>query len=330
MPADMAGQIGNGLLSFPVTHFDQAGRFLEDAYRQHVSWLLEHQPAGLFAAGGTGEFFSLAPAEVERVVKAAVAVTGERVPVIAGVGYGYGLALDMAQAAERAGADGILLLPPYLLVSEQAGLAAHIEAVCRSTSLGVIVYNRDNAILSDEALAGLCDRCPNLVGFKDGVGDIELMVRIHARLGDRLVYVGGLPTAETFALPYLQMGVTTYSSAIFNFLPDFAQAFYTAVRRRDDAHVYEALRRFVLPYTAIRNRKKGFAVSIVKAGMTVIGRSAGPVRPPLVELDAGSMADLAELVANVDFFRSWAAAGPSEQAKSPTVMAGATRIREHG
>jgi 5-dehydro-4-deoxyglucarate dehydratase len=65
----------------------------------------------------------------------------------------------------------------------------------------------------------------NLVGFKDGYGDIELMTRIYARLGERLTYIGGLPTAETFALPYLEMGVTTYSSAIFNFLPNFAQDF---------------------------------------------------------------------------------------------------------
>ena len=64
------------------------------------------------------------------------------------------------------------------------------------------------------------------VGYKDGVGDIELMARIYARMGDRLTYIGGLPTAETFALPYLTMGVTTYSSPIFNFMPEWALAFY--------------------------------------------------------------------------------------------------------
>ena len=140
-------------------------------------------------------------------------------------------------AAEAAGADGILLLPPYLMVAEQEGLAAHVEAVCKATKLGVIVYNRDNAILNEDTLAQLCDRNPNLVGFKDGVGDIELMMRVYARMGDRLTYVGGLPTAETFALPYLEMGVTTYSSAIFNFVPELALDFYKAVRRarpRDD------------------------------------------------------------------------------------------------
>ena len=127
----------------------------------------------------------------------------------------------------------MLLFPPYLVNAEPAGLIAHAKAVCDSTRLGVIFYNRDNAILDESALEKLCESCPNLVGFKDGVGDLELMTRIHACLGDRLVYIGGLPTAETFALPYLEIGVTTYSSAIFNFLPKFAQDFYAAVRRRD-------------------------------------------------------------------------------------------------
>src|SRR5262249_47281163 len=158
----------------------------------------------------------------------------------------------------------------------------HIETVCKSTTLGVIVYNRDNAIVDDRTLEQLCERCPNLIGFKDGYGDIELMTRIYARLGDRLTYVGGLPTAETFALPYLEMVVPPSSSPFFNSLPNFPQQFYPAVRRRDRERVYTDLRDFVLPYIAIRNRRRGYAVSIVKAGMKAIGQPAGPVRSPLV------------------------------------------------
>ena len=90
---------------------------------------------------------------------------------------------------------------------------------------------------------------------------------------------------------------STYSSAIFNFLPVFAQDFYAAVRRRDHAEVYKGLRDFVLPYIDIRNRHKGYAVSIVKAGMRAIGRPAGPVRTPLTDLDAGEMAALSALIA---------------------------------
>ena len=296
MPAELAAQIGGGLLSFPVTHFGTDFAFQPDAYRAHCAWLLEHSVAGLFAAGGTGEFFSLAPAEVAQVVAAAVEETAGRVPVIAGCGYGTALAVELAREAERAGADGLLLLPPYLITPGQAGLAAHVEAVCRATSLGVIVYNRDNAVLDEVTLAELCDRNPNLVGFKDGVGDIELMTRIYLRLGDRLTYIGGLPTAETFALPYLEMGVTTYSSAIFNFLPKWALGFYDAVRSRDAAAVSAGLRDFVLPYIALRRRNAGYAVSIVKAGMTAIGRPAGPVRPPLTDLDANELAALEALI----------------------------------
>jgi 5-dehydro-4-deoxyglucarate dehydratase len=295
-PTEMARQIGGGLLSFPVTPFDAQHQFAEAPYREHCAWMLQHELAGLFAAGGTGEFFSLTPPEVARVVKVAVEETAGKIPVVAGCGYGTAIAVDLAKAAHAAGADGLLLLPPYLMNSTQEGLAAHVEAVCKATPLGVIVYNRDNAILTEDTLETLCDRNPNLVGFKDGVGDIELMMRVYARMGDRLTYVGGLPTAETFALPYLEMGVTTYSSAIFNFMPEWALGFYKAVRAQDRTAVMAGLRDFVLPYIALRNRGRGYAVSIVKAGMKVVGRDAGPVRTPLTDLTPTEMAELEVLI----------------------------------
>jgi 5-dehydro-4-deoxyglucarate dehydratase len=236
---------------------------------------------------------------VATVVSAAVKETAGQTPVIAGCGYGTAIAVELAKAAEQAGADGLLLLPPYLMVPSQEGLMAHVEAVCKATSVGVIVYNRDNAILTEDSLAKLCDRNPNLVGFKDGVGDIELMMRVYSKMGDRLTYVGGLPTAETFALPYLEMGVTTYSSAIYNFMPEWALAFYDAVRAKDHAKVMKGLTEFVLPYIAIRNENKGYAVSIVKAGMTAIGRSAGPVRAPLTELTSHQLGKLKNLIETV-------------------------------
>jgi len=295
-PIEMANGIAQGLLSFPVTHFSDAHEFQPGPYREHIGWLLAHRPAGLFAAGGTGEFYSLTLHEFSQVISAAVEEAAGRVPVVAGCGYGTAMARQFAGAADKAGADGILLFPPSVNHVEQKGLARHIESVCAATRLGVIVYNRDHALVDDVTLACLCERCPNLVGFKDGVGDIERMTRIYTRMGDRLTYIGGLPTAETFALPYLELGVTTYSSAIFNFLPDFANAFYASVRARDRQAVLDRLRNFILPYIQIRNRRKGYAVSIVKAGMRAVGRSAGPVRSPLVDLENCEMQELAQLV----------------------------------
>lgn len=298
-PTEIAAQLGSGLLSFPVTHLRADGSFDESAYREHIAWLGQHEAAGLFAAGGTGEFFSLTPAEVEQVVTAAVREAPAGLPVIAPVGYGTATAVEMARAAERAGAHGILLLPPYLTEAGQRGLVEHVHQVCAATDLGVIIYSRANAAYSAAAVAELADRCPNLIGFKDGIGNIEQMTRIYAGLGDRLMYVGGLPTAEMFALPYMALGVTTYSSAIFNFVPEFALDFYHAVRRGDAPFVLNHLEEFVIPYCDLRNREPGYAVSIIKAGMKVIGRPAGPVRSPLVDLDDAELAELAELVKKI-------------------------------
>ncbi|QUG99699.1 5-dehydro-4-deoxyglucarate dehydratase [Saccharopolyspora erythraea] len=295
-PHEVAQRLASGLLSFPATHFRDDLTFDEPAYREHIGWLGQFGATGLFAAGGTGEFFSLTPAEVESVVSAAVREVPDGLPVIAPAGYGTAMAVELARAAERAGAHGILLLPPYLTEADQEGLAAHVRAVCAATGLGVILYSRANAVYTETTVARLAEDCPNLVGFKDGVGDIERMTRLYAKLGDRLTYVGGLPTAETFALPYLELGVTTYSSAMFNFVPQFALDFYAAVRRRDHAEVHRRLNDFVLPYCDIRNRRAGYAVSIVKAGLKVVGRPAGPVRSPLVDLDEAEIAMLADIV----------------------------------
>ncbi|MEV0622726.1 5-dehydro-4-deoxyglucarate dehydratase [Nonomuraea sp. NPDC050404] len=295
-PQELATQLKSGLLSFPVTHFDQDLEFDEAAYREHLSWLSSYPVAGLFAAGGTGEGFSLTFAETDRVVRAAVAEVDGRVPVVAPATGGTANAVAQAKAAEAAGAAGLLLMPPYLTEAGQEGLVEHVSAVCRATSLGVIVYSRANAVLNDRSVAALAERNETFVGFKDGVGNIENMTRIYAAVGDRLAYIGGLPTAETFALPLLQLGMSTYSSAIFNFVPQYALDFYADVRAQDQAAVYRRIREFVVPYLDIRDRTKGYAVSIIKAGLTAVGRKGGPVRPPLTNLTDGELAELTALI----------------------------------
>jgi 5-dehydro-4-deoxyglucarate dehydratase len=299
-PHEVKDALARGLLSFPVTHATEHHELDLAGYREHIAWLGGFPAAGLFAAGGTGEFFSLTPAEVAQVLRAAVDEAPEDLPILGAAGYGTRLAIEMAQDAERAGADALLLLPPYLVRADQAGLMAHVRAVCAATSLGVIVYHRDNGLFTAESVARLADSCANLIGFKDGVGDLELVTTLSATLGDRLRYICGLPTAEVFALPYAEAGVTTYSSAIFNFAPRFALQFFDAVRSRDRDAVNTALQEFVLPYVEIRNRRAGYAVSIVKAGMTAIGRSAGPVRPPLSDLTPAELDQLTVLVKQLD------------------------------
>jgi 5-dehydro-4-deoxyglucarate dehydratase len=122
------------------------------------------------------------------------------------------------------------------------------------------------------------------------------MVNVRRKLGDRLSYLGGLPTAEVFADAYRAIGVPVYSSAVFNFIPRTAMDFYRAVAGGDTQTTARLLDEFFLPYLKIRNRGAGYAVSIVKAGARLVGRGAGKVRSPLTDLNADEDRELAALI----------------------------------
>lgn len=295
-PQELKSIVSQGLLSFPLTDFDAEGDFDAARYADRLEWLAPYGASALFAAGGTGEFFSLTADEYPAIIKTAVQTCRGKVPIIAGTGGPTRFAIQCAQEAERQGAHGILLLPHYLTEACQEGLIAHVEAVCKSVKFGVIVYNRNVCKLTPESLATLAERCPNLIGFKDGVGDIELMSSIYMKMGDRFSYLGGLPTAEVYAAAYKALGTPVYSSAVFNFIPKTAMDFYEAVRTDDMATQHRLLRDFFMPYLQIRNRAHGYAVSIVKAGATLVGHSAGPVRAPLTDLKPSELDQLKTLI----------------------------------
>ena len=295
-PQDLKTIVSDGLLSFPVTDFDQQGNFNPKGYAERLEWLAPYGATALFAAGGTGEFFSIDGHEYPEIIKTAVQTCKGKVPIIAGAGGSTRFAIECAQEAERQGAHGILLLPHYLMEAGQEGLIAHVEQVCKSVKFGVIVYNRNVTKLTPESLAILAERCPNLIGFKDGVGNIEIMSSIYMKMGDRFSYLGGLPTAEVYAAAYKALGTPVYSSAVFNFIPKTAMDFYHAVKSDDLKTQHHLLREFFMPYLKIRNRDPGYAVSIIKAGAKIVGHDAGPVRAPLTDLKPAEYEELAALI----------------------------------
>ncbi|WP_422666984.1 5-dehydro-4-deoxyglucarate dehydratase [Billgrantia saliphila] len=278
----MMRAVGDGLLSFPVTDFDSDGRFDADSYRRRLEWFASHDISAVFVAGGTGEFFNLSLDEYRDIVRVAVETVGGKLPVIASAGLSVESGRAFAKAADEAGADGILLMPPYLTECPQEGLVEYARRICDATPLSVIYYNRGNGVLGVDAVQQLAGACPNLIGLKDGKGDIQLLNKIVKTVGDRLVYVGGVPTAEIFAEAYLSIGVNTYSSAVFNFVPDMAVRFYKELRQGNREVVRQITNDFFIPFVDLRDRKAGYAVSLIKAGADLIGRSAGSVRAPLV------------------------------------------------
>jgi 5-dehydro-4-deoxyglucarate dehydratase len=300
-PAPLAERlrVPTGPLFFPVTAYGPDGSLDLDTFRAHVRRGIDAGAAAVFACCGTGEFHALTPEEFETCVAAAVEETAGRVPVVAGAGYGTALAVRYARLAHAAGADGLLAMPPYLVIAGQEGLLRHYREVAAATPLPVIVYQRDNAVLTPETVVGLA-RTDGIIGLKDGLGDLDLMQRIVSAVrtdapGDFL-YFNGLPTAEQTQLAYAAIGVTLYSSAVFCFAPEIALAFHRALATGDESTTHRLLDGFYRPFVELRAQGRGYAVSLVKAGVRLRGLDVGEVRPPLHEPGEDHVKQLAQLI----------------------------------
>ena len=286
----------DGLLSFPITDFNEKGELNIETYIDRLEWFVSHDVSSVFVAGGTGEFFSLSAAEYEQIVNISAKTVAERVPVISSVGRSIPEAIAFAKMAEKAGINALLLFPPYLTECPQDGVYEYAKTIMQNTVLPVIYYNRGNGVLSTEYIKKLADDCPNFIGLKDGTGNMQDLNDIIKTIGKRLSYIGGVPTAEIIAEAYLSIGVNTYSSAAFNFVPELANKFYKALRAGDAKTVEEIIQNFYIPFVRLRGKKNGYAVSLIKAGAKIIGKSAGNVRPPLTMPTDAEVEELKKII----------------------------------
>ncbi|MBK3633300.1 5-dehydro-4-deoxyglucarate dehydratase [Streptomyces sp. MBT97] len=280
-----------GVLSFPLTAFRDDGSLDPDGFRAHVAAQIATAPGAVFPACGTGEFFSLDEDEYRQVVTITVEEAAGRLPVVAGVGYGWAQAARFARIAQEAGADALLVLPHYLVAAPQDGLVAQLEQLAARTRLPLIAYQRGQVAFTAASL-GRIAALPSVIGLKDGHSDLDRLQRLTLAAPEGFLFFNGAATAEIQARAYAAVGVPAYSSAVHAFAPEIANAFFTALRDGDDKTVDRLLRDFYVPLVELRDRVPGYAVSLVKAAARLRGRSVGPVRAPLTD---PSPADLAEL-----------------------------------
>ena len=288
-----------GVMFFPVTALTETDEVDAALTAAHIRTGVEAGAAAVFAACGTGEFHALSTEEYGTVLRTAVAAVAGEVPVIGGAGGPLGHAVAVGRAARDAGADALLVLPPYLVGGTQAGLIAYVQRILDASSLPVILYHRGQAQFTVGTVRTLV-RDPRIIGIKDGVGDIALMQQFVLAAHDEgrpdLLFFNGLLTAEASQAAYRAIGVPRYSSAAFAMAPAIATEFYEAHEAGDEETQRRLLTEFYLPLVALRDTTPGYAVSLIKAGLRHTGLPVGSVRPPLVDPSPEHLAALAALL----------------------------------
>ncbi|WP_415925515.1 5-dehydro-4-deoxyglucarate dehydratase [Streptomyces sp. ME19-01-6] len=287
--------MARGVLSFPLTSFGEDGSLDLDAYREYLTAQLATDPGAVFPACGTGEFTALDEDEYGQVIATAVEVADGRMPVVAGIGYGYAQALRFARIAEEAGADAALVLPHYLVKAPQDGLVEQVRRIAAGTGLPLIAYQRDQVTFTIDGLRRIAE-IPTVIGLKDGHSDLDRLQRLTLAAPDDLLFFNGAATAEVQARAYAAVGVPAYSSAVHAFAPEIAGAFFVALRDGDDETVDTLLRDFYVPLVELRDRVPGYAVSLVKAAARLRGKPVGPVRAPLTDPGPEDLATLEKLL----------------------------------
>lgn len=290
----------DGVLFFPVTPFAEDGSVDVALLKEHITSRLPFGPGGVFPACGTGEFHALSIDEIRTVVTTAVEAVAGAVPVVSGAGGPLGHAIAAAKVAEEAGADALLVLPPYLVTGPTDGVVAYVEAIAAASSLPVIVYHRGTAKFTAEAITRLTAN-PKVVGFKDGIGDVglaqEIVSAINASGRADFALFNGLLTAELTQGAYRGLGIPLYSSAAFAMAPEIAKAYYDAYVSGDEERRNALLEGFYAPLVRLRDQTPGFGVSLIKAGLRLAGLPVGPVRPPLVDPTEEQLLELKSILA---------------------------------
>ena len=298
-PSELRSRL-SGVIAFPITPFKDDLSLDLPGLHQNLTKLIEHPISAVVAAGGTGEMYSLTPAEYARVIELTEHAIEGRVPVIAGVGFGQRLGIEMAQAAEKAGADGVLAFPPYYPQADEEGLFEYYRGIAAATDLGILIYSRDWATFTPAMVQRLAAEIPSLIAWKDGHGDIRRLQAIMNRVGDRLHWIGG--AGDDMVAAYYSTGIRTFTSSIATVAPKLSLRLHELGSIGDGDSLAELLDRCVIPLYAIRARRKGYEVSTMKAMMDMVGMSGGPVRPPLVDVTPSELDELRVILAGWEKF----------------------------
>ncbi|WP_422734064.1 4-hydroxy-tetrahydrodipicolinate synthase [Micromonospora sp. WMMD558] len=276
------------VLTAMVTPLHADGSLDLDGAARLANHLVDEQGNdALVVNGTTGESPTTTDAEKERLIRVVVEAVGDRAKVVAGVGTNDTRhTIELAAAAEKAGAHGLLVVTPYYNKPPQAGLLRHFTAVADASGLPVMLYDiphRAGVPIETETLVRLADH-GRIVAVKDAKGDLTATSWVTSRTG--LAFYSG---EDSLTLPALAVGAVGVVGTSTHFTGVQTQQMIQAYDAGDTATALALHRRLLPLYTGIF-RTQG--TILVKAGLAAKGLPAGPVRPPLVDATAEQLAQL--------------------------------------
>jgi 4-hydroxy-tetrahydrodipicolinate synthase len=276
-----------GIYTAIVTPFTGADEFDEAAFRRLIDFQIASGAAGLLAIGGSGEFVSLTPAERQRVVEVAVDQVARRVPVIVGsLAPGSREVQDTARHAEKAGADAVLVLPPYYIKPSADGICAHFARVADTTSLPIVAYNNTGrtGITLDVGILERLARIPSIVALKECERDLAIIAAKISAVGERIAIMSG---DDDLGFPTFLLGSPGGIFMSANLVPAFHRKLFDATMRGDlvtarKAH-FALLPLIEALYTANHPGP-------LKDAMALVGYPIGVARAPLQRAAAENLA----------------------------------------
>ena len=272
-----------GSLTALVTPFDKDGSFDEKSFRDFVSWQIAEGTNGLVPVGTTGETPTLSHEEHRRVVEVCVEEAAGRVPVLAGAGSNSTVeAIELAQHAEKAGANAVLVVTPYYNKPNQRGLYAHFKAVSEAVSIPVVIYNipgRSIIDMTPETMGRLAADFSNIIGVKDATGKIERVSEQRATCGKDFVQLSG---EDATALGFNAHGGIGCISVTSNVAPRLCSEFQAATLAGDYAKALEIQDRLMPLHKALFIEPNP---SGPKYALSRLGKIQNVVRSPMVTIE---------------------------------------------
>lgn len=252
----------------------------------HLRWLVDAGCTGIVALGSLGEAATLGFEEKRDVLRTCAAALDGRVPLVAGIS---GLSTDectaLARAAQDEGADGLMVLPPYVYRGDWRETEAHFTAVITETTLSCMLYNNPVAYGTDVTAEQLehLSRHDNLHAVKESSGDVRRITAIGERLGARLNCFAGL---DDMILESIPVGAVGWIAGLVNALPDESVRLFQLASAGQMAEA-RALYDWFLPLLRLDTLPK--FVQFIKLVQSEVGRGSAVVRPPRLELQGGEL-----------------------------------------